>query len=441
MSSDEQAKATGAVAANAFGAMMKIFLVSVVGVLCAKYPRGNPLLPVPVLKNVARFCNAVLVPCLILGNLGASLSWGLLTRVGIMVPLSILNNMISLGAARLLKPLHENDELLYKASVLTVASPNTISMPLMVLQSLCDDNAVAADYSGDSAKCFRESTALMFIYSIGFHIMFWGYVFPSFEDLQKEYCAREDGVPLMQQGLATANSDDSNVPSVKMSYSEIYQRVVTLVNHVAISPSMLGIYGGLFIGLIPPVQRFFFSPDGLLYPIGSAVQTLASPVVALNIIIMAASLAHIDVDFRESCPEMYVFLIRMGILAKVVGSPTPSIELAEGEIVRNPVLGDQPIGQGDHRRRSVSSSAYNPMLNSDSPGDTHDSEADEHRRRNNSVDRSKHADLVIGGALTEGPEPANIGIIKLDDIKQKGALPQPRTTGFLILCRYSLLVL
>jgi hypothetical protein len=36
----EERDATAIVVANAFGAMMKVFLVSIVGVLSAKYPKG-----------------------------------------------------------------------------------------------------------------------------------------------------------------------------------------------------------------------------------------------------------------------------------------------------------------------------------------------------------------------------------------------------------------
>jgi hypothetical protein len=435
--SQEQVDTTSMVVANAFGAMMKIFLVSTVGVLCAKYPKGNPLLPVPVLKNVSRFCNAVLVPCLIIGNLGASLSLRLLSRVGILIPISISVNLLSLLLAMVLKPLHEDDSLLYRASSLTVSSPNTISMPLMVMQSLCEQEAVNADFDGSSVSCFAESTALMFIYSIGFHLMFWGYVFPTFEHLQLEYNARNDGLPLMEEHHEFNNSDsssqneqdDSNANSSRMSYNQVYARLVTLAQHVLLSPSMLGIFAGLFIGLVPSLQWVFFSTNGFLYPIGGAIKTLASPVVAMNCIIMAASLAHIEVDFKT------VFGCKSS--KKTDSVDTQDISVHNPVNMSDDVSSKHSIADIEltHRRRNLSSSEYNPVL---MPGYSNTETVEEGRSRQGSqadIDKSKHADSVISGAMVDGAESTLIGQIPLEKIKQDDVVPRARTIVFLIVTR------
>jgi predicted permease len=313
------AEATALVMQNAFGAMMKIFLVSVIGVLSAKYPKGNPLLPRPVIQHISRFSNIVMVPCLIIGGLGSSLSINLLKRVGILIPFSIFTNILSFIIAKYLKILHESDEMLYKASFITVGSPNTISMPLMIMQSLCEQNIVNADYDNDVNKCFDSATALLFIYSIGFHIIFWGYAFPAFENLQRQYQMltnehspfitsdtendskhnQQHDILESQSKKSMSSSQLTGIYKYSLLQPHNVQRIKTLINQIFLSPSMIAIFIGLFIGLIPQLQYILFSSNGVLYPIGGAFNTLASPVVALNCLIMSASLAHVDINFNK----------------------------------------------------------------------------------------------------------------------------------------------
>jgi hypothetical protein len=52
---------------------------------------------------------------------------------------------------------------------------------------------------------------------------------------------------------------------------------------------------GVIVGVVPSLQRgLFHHGSSLLRPIGSTVETLGLPAVAINTLIMAASLAHVD---------------------------------------------------------------------------------------------------------------------------------------------------
>lgn len=48
-------------------------------------------------------------------------------------------------------------------------------MPLLVMQTMCESTVVNKDYSNDPKECFQEATAMMFVFSIGWHIVFWSY--------------------------------------------------------------------------------------------------------------------------------------------------------------------------------------------------------------------------------------------------------------------------
>lgn len=453
---NDSADATAIVIANAFGAMMKIFLVSVIGVLSAKYPEGNPLLPTPVIKHISRFSNIVMVPCLIIGGLGASLSLNLLRRVGILIPLSILNNLISMGIGRCLSCIHEQDEMLFKASVLTVASPNTISMPLMVMQSLCEQEVVYHDFDDDKDKCFAACTSLLFIYSIGFHILFWGYVFPSFEILQKDYAAHEaEDSPLIVDSSPNETNESStqrggDVSSKINQYVLYIRRINTLVKHVILSPSMLGIFAGITIGLIRPLQTVIFSPTGYLYPIGGAIQTLATPVVALNCLIMSASLAHVKVDFSKfwcysplssNSAQSLVMTTSTHNPILILPSPPPSPPLVLS--AKHMKLNDlEMANRNEHDniasfcegRDNESSFGVNNLAEGVSDTDEY------HNRSEGKSDGNddKHVDLVVGDIVKTGDSEllsANHKQLDHQD-ESEGNVPKSRSILFLVLTRY-----
>jgi hypothetical protein len=383
---------------------------------------GNPLLPVPVIKHLSRFSNIVLIPCLTVGNIGASLSLSLFIKVGLLVPIAMFNNLTAMVMGRVFKCLHENDSKLFRASLLTIASPNSISMPIMVMQSLCEQPAVKLDYEDDAVICFSHSTALLFISSIGFHLLYWGYIFPSFERLQQEYDLEDDddnnNSGSSENRSVTRRRSLSSTPSPSL-YQQVL-RCAGLFKHIILSPTMMAVIAGLFIGLIPFTRNLLFVESGYLSPVGGAINTLGTPVVALNCLIMSASLAHIDVDFK----------------ALILHSWN---QLFQGTI-------------SSQRRHSISceedAPAFNPLQTSISSDHLNTREEEERGRGNE--ENGQQAISAVGSeiemrslerVLTEvikddGLEQASVDTTSANLVTHNGKnLPQSQSILFLILCR------
>ena len=261
---------------NALSAMAKIFLISCVGVFCSKYPNESPLLPPESLRTLSRLSNLVLLPALIVVSLGSALSTQLVLRFMVLILFCLLTNLVSYAIAYTLGFwLFESDRELFVAASVAIGSPNAISFPLMLMQTLCEQQLVNSDYESNSTKCMAEANSMLFVYSIGWHLMFWSYGFPMLKTL-----SAAAGASAAAQGRPL-----NSIHAV----SKWFQQTL-------FSPSMLAIYVGLLVGLVPVLQNAFFKDFSGLRPLGSALRTLSEPVVCINCLVMSANLAQIDVS-------------------------------------------------------------------------------------------------------------------------------------------------
>lgn len=314
-------KVVGNVALVAFLAMVKIFCISLVGILFAKYPKDEPLLTTSLLKKLSKISNLIFLPALIVSSLGKAVNVELLTRIGSLMVFAIGINLISYILAHTIgRVLMRDTPQLFAAVAVAVGSPNAISMPLLVMQSLCEEESVNSYYKSSSSLCFAEATSMLFVYSIGWHLFFWTYGFPqlkSIADFQPDGVICEDAGNKSQwnsffaslyngdysiilgnvgnyknvnskQEVATKSRDNQNNLRSKLEGFTSYMQ------QVLCGPSMLAIYIGLAVGLIPSLQRALFKTSSSpLRPLGAAITTLGDPVVAVNCLVMSASLAHV----------------------------------------------------------------------------------------------------------------------------------------------------
>ena len=200
-------------------AMFKVGLVSSVGVYCSMYPKGNPLISKGLIKELSRLSNFIFIPALVVASLGSTVSIPLLRRFGVLIFICLIVIVVSYMSTYAFKWLHEEDLRLFAAIAVAVGSPNAISIPLLVMKTMCEDDSVNADYS-DASSCFNEASSMMFVYSIGWHLVFWSYGFPVLKSL-----------------------DNENYTSNVSLYSNF-------VSNVILSPCMLAIYIGVLIGII-----------------------------------------------------------------------------------------------------------------------------------------------------------------------------------------------
>ena len=293
--------ATLSIMFNALAAMIKIFLVSAVGIFLAKYPRGDPILPPLMIKYLSKLTNNVFVPALIITSLGSAITIPLLSRIGILVCFSFVTNIISYcfgySFGRLLHG--RSDDPMFVALIVAIGSPNAISLPIMVMQTMCEESYVKKDYDNNQDKCFAEATSMLFVYSMGWHLMFWSYGFPKLKSIRKRFYSElsiiNDEMAVLDTSVA-ANNSGSKIEYFlkKIDFYKNKSAFLDWLKTVFLTPAMIAIFIGVAIGLIPFAQELMFQKMSFLRPLGSAITTLGEPVVAVNCLVMSASLAQVD---------------------------------------------------------------------------------------------------------------------------------------------------
>jgi hypothetical protein len=139
-------------------------------------------------------------------------------------------------------------------------------MPIMIMQTLCEQDIVNIDYNNDPNKCYDAATGMLFLYSTGFHAVYW------------TFAARK----LREASAST------------LSQSQLDHDLFSTVKHVLSTPALIGVYLGIVIGLISPLRYGLFESESLIRSVGSSIKTLGQPVVSMQTLIMAASLGHLE---------------------------------------------------------------------------------------------------------------------------------------------------
>jgi predicted permease len=286
-------------------AMVKIFLISIVGVVLAKYPEKDPILPPLMIKYLSKLSNNVFVPCLIISSLGSAVTIQLLLRMGILIIFSGITNTISYGYGFTFgRLLHGSDDAMFTALIVAIGSPNAVSLPIMVLQTMCEETYVNKDYNGSPRECYTEATSMIFVYSVGWHLLFWSYGFEKLKTMKERLNAESTAiVPSPTNSVFPISANQDFYTRMKNVLSVIYYKnykFMIWAKTILLTPAIVGICIGVAIGLIPYLQLLIFDEISALRPFGSAISTLGEPVVAINCLVMSASFAQVDLFSKNN---------------------------------------------------------------------------------------------------------------------------------------------
>ena len=284
---------------HALAAVVTVFLVGSVGYIGALYPKHDPFLAPSSLRTLSRLTNFVLIPPIIISSIASSISTSQLSRMGILIFFSFITIGISYLLAFTLGTLIVGKTLkprLKYALGIAIGSPNIISFPLMVIQTLCTQADLNQDYNHSSSQCFSEGTSMLFIYSIGWNLIFWSYGYPGLASLHT----------MTDEALPVANSWKK---MVNFLYSDdLVPETYSWARKVLLSPNMVAIYIAIFIGLIDPLRNQIFGSNTVLSPIGESLITLGQPVVCLSSLVMYASLAKVKLfNGHEQTSDYKIF--------------------------------------------------------------------------------------------------------------------------------------
>ena len=67
------------------------------------------------------------------------------------------------------------DTPFYTAVCIASAFPNAVSLPIMILETACKRSDVNEEYNSDPDECYTASMSMLFVYSIGWNFVFWGF--------------------------------------------------------------------------------------------------------------------------------------------------------------------------------------------------------------------------------------------------------------------------
>ena len=247
----------------AAGAMVQVLIIATVGYVCAKRPKGEPLLTPDALKVISRVANDVFLPCLSAAVLGARINVANLKGDWVLLPAGVAATALGYAVADITAALLKPTPALKPALRVAIAHPNAFALPLLILQYLCERPAVKEEFDNDEVVCTSEAAASLCLYLTAWHFVFWSYAYGTLEDAAK-----------------TRREERSRRETAKLWCKRLF-----------LQPNMIGMYAGVIIGATP-LRRLLFRGDTPLRPIGLALETLGAPVVAVTVMIMAAALAN-----------------------------------------------------------------------------------------------------------------------------------------------------
>eukprot|EP00596_Hydrurales_sp_CCMP1899_P000111 CAMPEP_0119038562 /NCGR_PEP_ID=MMETSP1177-20130426/7544_1 /TAXON_ID=2985 /ORGANISM="Ochromonas sp, Strain CCMP1899" /LENGTH=518 /DNA_ID=CAMNT_0007001303 /DNA_START=225 /DNA_END=1781 /DNA_ORIENTATION=+ len=218
--------------------------------------------------------------------------------MGILIIFSGITNFISYGfgfsVGRLL---HGSDDAMFTALIVAIGSPNVVSLPIMVLQTMCEETYVNKDYNGSPSECYAEATSMIFVYSVGWHLIFWSYGFEKLKTMKERINAESLAIVPSPTSAFPITANQDFYTRMKNVLSVIYYKnckFMIWAKTILLTPAIVGICIGVAIGLIPYLQLLIFDEVSALRPFGSAISTLGEPVVAVNCLVMSASFAQVD---------------------------------------------------------------------------------------------------------------------------------------------------
>lgn len=292
---------------QSFSAMTKMACICTVGIIGSLYPKSDPILAPTTLKQLSRINYFVFLPAMTLSTLAVGLSFDKLQRFGILIPVCLLLIAVSYGVTKSFRLLHEPDQRLFQAVVIACSSPNVIGMPLIVMQTMCENESVNSDYGHDSSLCFQEAKAMIFVFAIGWHLFFWSIGFPQLVTLS----SAESVVQNVAMSLTSSRTRQTESPSkywqqlvsrTRCLFQSVRKSHVNkVVNELFLSPTMIGVYLGIIIACVPLLQQGLFeNPWSVLRPLGGTLTTLGEPLICVVWLIMSASLTQVYINAQKS---------------------------------------------------------------------------------------------------------------------------------------------
>ena len=302
---------------GAAGSLMALIVaLSAVGFACAYLPKGEPLLAPAALQSLSRLCFHVFLPATTFASLGANVSVALLRAYWILPLGALAQTGLSFLFADITAPLSGAAPELRRVLRVAIAQPNAFAYPLLVLTSLCRNPRVRAEFDDDAAACADQAVGALFVYLIGWSLVYWSYSYPalaapaapaSAADVEVELKDEPDAAPL-EAGSGAFDDDDDDAAAATMTAPASACRAARLLKRGVArtlgEPNMQATIAGVLYGLCSPARRATFGDRTTpLTWLGIASRTLGLPVVSVVAMVGAAALGNGRIRAAASAAE------------------------------------------------------------------------------------------------------------------------------------------
>eukprot|EP00611_Tribonema_gayanum_P023851 TRINITY_DN50_c1_g1_i2.p1 TRINITY_DN50_c1_g1~~TRINITY_DN50_c1_g1_i2.p1 ORF type:complete len:581 (-),score=188.98 TRINITY_DN50_c1_g1_i2:641-2383(-) len=191
--------------------MGKIIVVTSIGVFCATRPKGNPLFDAELLPRLGRLCNLVFLPAMVCSSMGGALTAAMLVEY---LPLLFADSalrLLSWAVAAAVERLLPVEPRLYKAVKFAILFTNVGTIPLLYLDSLCDQAVINAEFDGSASLCFESGTNMIFVYLITWHLWFYSWGFFKLAEANE----LDHPLPPAVAGKSTLQLEEGASPGIK----------------------------------------------------------------------------------------------------------------------------------------------------------------------------------------------------------------------------------
>eukprot|EP00056_Hartaetosiga_gracilis_P020294 m.18597 g.18597 ORF g.18597 m.18597 type:complete len:478 (-) comp8334_c0_seq1:1666-3099(-) len=251
-----------------------VFLIFIVGILASWFPSHpsksvhlSGILPQSSIRNVAKLCTNILIPCLGFVSLGSTLTIDIIKEAWPMVIWTPVH-MIACGiVATILYKVACLPQKYFTEFCVGCVFTNVVSMPLVMLEVLCAQEEV-----DEGANCFERAASFVFL-----PVMSWIFIFWTI-------------------GLSTIRYiRTGTMPRAK-------KVALSLLN-----PAVIANILALIVVLIPPLQRILFDSDGALSFVISSMRIFGNSSVGMMSLLMAITLGksiggpHAILNYIRNC--------------------------------------------------------------------------------------------------------------------------------------------
>ncbi|CAD6587586.1 MAG: hypothetical protein CYPHOPRED_003969 [Cyphobasidiales sp. Tagirdzhanova-0007] len=307
---------------GALQATISVLLVLAYGAILVKYLK---IIDSETVNKMTKLGTNVLLPCLLFTEMGPESKPSQLREYWIFPVYTLSFTILSLLYALIGVKLLKMPKWLYPAA----AFPNTLSLPLLMIESLARTGAVDNLLNGEGdtvAKALARGRLYILVNGLAGNIIRFAagpYLLRAEDDSGPSQGNGHGNSSAERQPLLGGIQPGQAIPNLHPRYKEEEQRSSNKVMAWKLWAGVRGFFNpplvagllAIFIGMIGPMRRFFFSEDGPLdASFTQSLKTIGKLYTAMQMLVLGGKLVSKKTSRARFLPLAYLFLWRFFIV-------------------------------------------------------------------------------------------------------------------------------